>query len=395
MKTIIGSKDITVFLTGRVDSVNAPEVEGELFDIAECNKGKKLVLDSSEMEYISSAGLRVLMKLKKKYNDFELINVTPDIYEILSTTGFTEILTIHKKLKEITVNEDNFIGAGANGKVYRLDDERIVKVYNPISNPPEKIEREKAAARQAFVHGIPSAIPFDIVKIDGMYGMIYELINADTLGKYINSHPEEMEKYAVEMAELLRQLHDTEFTGNELPDARLGLKNWIKIAEDSGYYRQSDLDKVYDLVDSIPHRDTFIHGDFHPGNIMLSDGEMFLIDMTDASIGHPVIDLLGMFQLMKLLPLKRPAIAPRYTGMKMELSVGMWDAFLRRYLGSDDASKISEVEKVLGIYGFIRSLGGVTFSDEVPDGVRREQAAKIIHCILKGIEQGITNVDFL
>ena len=344
MKTIIGSKDITVFLTGRVDSVNAPEVEGELFDIAECNKGKKLVLDSSEMEYISSAGLRVLMKLKKKYNDFELINVTPDIYEILSTTGFTEILTIHKKLKEITVNEENFIGAGANGKVYRLDDERIVKVYNPISNPPEKIEREKAAARQAFVHGIPSAIPFDIVKIDGMYGMIYELINADTLGKYINSHPEEMEKY---------------------------------------------------VVDSIPHRNTFIHGDFHPGNIMLSDGEMFLIDMTDASIGHPVIDLLGMFQLMKLLPLKRPAIAPRYTGMKMELSVGMWDAFLRRYLGTDDASKISEVEKVLGIYGFIRSLGGVTFSDEVPDGVRREQAAKIIHCILQGIEQGITNVDFL
>ena len=154
MKTIIGSKDITVFLTGRVDSVNAPEVEGELFDIAECNKGKKLVLDSSEMEYISSAGLRVLMKLKKKYNDFELINVTPDIYEILSTTGFTEILTIHKKLKEITVNEENFIGAGANGKVYRLDDERIVKVYNPISNPPEKIEREKAAARQAFVQDI-------------------------------------------------------------------------------------------------------------------------------------------------------------------------------------------------------------------------------------------------
>ena len=100
MKTIIGSKDITVFLTGRVDSVNAPEVEGELFDIAECNKGKKLVLDFSEMEYISSAGLRVLMKLKKKYNDFELINVTPDIYEILSTTGFTEILTIHKKLKD-------------------------------------------------------------------------------------------------------------------------------------------------------------------------------------------------------------------------------------------------------------------------------------------------------
>jgi uncharacterized protein (TIGR02172 family) len=395
LKTVIDSSSVTVFFKGRVDSVNAPEVERELFEIAENNKGRKPVLDFSELEYISSAGLRVLMKLKKKYETLELINVTPDIYEILSTTGFTEILTIHKKLKEISVSEENYIGAGANGKVYRLDDERIVKLYNPVSNPPEKIEREKAAARQAFVHGIPSAIPFDIVKIDGMLGMIYELINADTLGKYINMHPEDMEKYAVEMAQLLRQLHDTEFTENELPDARLGLKNWIKIAEDSGYYKQSDLDKVYDLVDSIPWRNTFIHGDFHPGNIMISDGEMFLIDMTDASIGHPVIDLLGAFQLMKLLPSKNSAFAPRYTGMKMEVSVGMWDIFIRNYLGTDDISKIAEVERTLSIYGLIRSLGGVTFSDGVPDNARIEQAAKIIYSILKGIEQGAAKIDFI
>ena len=69
---------------------------------------------------------------------------------------------INKKLKEINVDNAELLGAGANGRVYRVDEEQIVKVYNKISNPPEKIRREQESARRAFVHGIPSAIPFEL-----------------------------------------------------------------------------------------------------------------------------------------------------------------------------------------------------------------------------------------
>ena len=224
------------------------KLEKEIFDVAEKEKPRKIILNCNDLVYISSAGLRVLMKIKKEFKDVVIDDVSLDVYEILSMTGFTEIIPVNKKLRSIMVKEENLLGAGANGKVYRLDNERIVKLYNPVSNPPEKIK-----------------------------------INAITLGEYVHKNPDTLEEYALKMSLMLKELHSTEFKEDELPDARFTLKVWVNIAEKSGYYQENELSKVYGLIESIPYRNTFIHGDFHPGNIMISDGELFLIDMGDAS----------------------------------------------------------------------------------------------------------------
>lgn len=97
-------------------------------------------------------------------------------------------------MRDISVEGLDLIGAGANGRVYRLNEEQIVKVYNPLTNPYEKIEREKRAARAAFTHGIPTAISFDIVRVGSEYGMVYELLNAKTLGATIEEDPTHAEE---------------------------------------------------------------------------------------------------------------------------------------------------------------------------------------------------------
>ncbi len=51
-----------------------------------------------------------------------------------------------ENLKEYKIDGLPKIGEGVNGSVYRIDDETIIKVYNPLTNPPEKIEREKKSA---------------------------------------------------------------------------------------------------------------------------------------------------------------------------------------------------------------------------------------------------------
>ncbi len=82
-------------LEGRLDTITAPELERELK--ASLDGVSELVLDFAKLEYVSSAGLRVLLaaqKLMTKQGSMKLVNVNETIMEILDVTGFVDILTI-------------------------------------------------------------------------------------------------------------------------------------------------------------------------------------------------------------------------------------------------------------------------------------------------------------
>ena len=86
----------TVFkLEGRLDTVTAPELENAINNEGEALEN--LVLDFGGINYISSAGLRVLLGAQKKMNEqgsMELINVGEDVMDILEMTGFADVLVI-------------------------------------------------------------------------------------------------------------------------------------------------------------------------------------------------------------------------------------------------------------------------------------------------------------
>ena len=94
-----GIKD-TVLLSGRLDTTTAPELEA--FMEKELKDTQELVFDLTDLEYISSAGLRVLLKVQKYMNkkgDFKLTHVSEVIEEIFEITGFSDILTIELFIK--------------------------------------------------------------------------------------------------------------------------------------------------------------------------------------------------------------------------------------------------------------------------------------------------------
>lgn len=99
MKTTLENKTLTVYLADRIDTTNAKKVEAELFAAVDENEktADSIVLDMKDLVYISSSGLRVLLKLRKsKSIPVKVVNVSNDIYEIFEVTGFTEILDIEK-----------------------------------------------------------------------------------------------------------------------------------------------------------------------------------------------------------------------------------------------------------------------------------------------------------
>ena len=95
----IGIKRITeetrIEITDRLDTTTAPELEETI--ATDVSDKTNLVLDVKGMEYVSSAGLRVLLAAQKKmskHGTMKVVNVCPEVMEIFEITGFTEILTI-------------------------------------------------------------------------------------------------------------------------------------------------------------------------------------------------------------------------------------------------------------------------------------------------------------
>ena len=86
---------LTVILEGRLDTTTAPDLEKELKD--SLDDVTELIMDFEKLEYISSAGLRVLLsaqKIMSRQGEMKLIHVSNTIMEIFEVTGFADILTI-------------------------------------------------------------------------------------------------------------------------------------------------------------------------------------------------------------------------------------------------------------------------------------------------------------
>ena len=84
--------ELTVAIEGRLDTLTAPELEEQLE--AELDGVEKLIFDFAELEYISSAGLRVLLAAQKEMDEMVVKNVRPEVMEVFEVTGFADFLNI-------------------------------------------------------------------------------------------------------------------------------------------------------------------------------------------------------------------------------------------------------------------------------------------------------------
>ena len=91
----LAEKNLTISLEGRLDTMTAPDLETQL--TASLGGVENLVFDLAKLEYISSAGLRVLLSAQKTMNKqgtMVVRNATEEVKEIFEVTGFSDILTI-------------------------------------------------------------------------------------------------------------------------------------------------------------------------------------------------------------------------------------------------------------------------------------------------------------
>ena len=344
---------LTIFLKGHIDSANAGDVEKEIEEARAQSSASDLLLDASELNYISSAGLRVILRLRKQMPDLSVINVSPEVYEIFDMTGFTEMINVQKAYRQISVEGCEVIGQGANGKVYRIDPDTIVKVYlNPDSLP--EIHRERELARTAFVLGVPTAIPYDVVRVGEGYGSVFELLNAESFVKLLTKGKKSLDEVAKMSIDLLKLIHSTEVKPGSMPDMKAVALDWADFLKD---YLPEDLyTKLHDLVAAVPEDHHMMHGDYHLKNVMLQNGESLLIDMDTLCYGHPVFELASMFNAYVGYGELDHDITLNFMGIPFETAKEFWDKSLKLYLDDADEETIRSVEEKAQIVGYTRIM---------------------------------------
>ena len=370
----------------RIDTSNAAEVEKRI--LAETEKTDEVPsFDASELTYISSAGLRILLKVKKKYPSQKLwINwVSPEIYDILENTGFTVMFDVKKRMREVSVDGCEVIGKGFYGTVYRLDDETIVKVYEPDVSL-FNIEIEQQRAKSAFVNGLPTAIPYDTVRVGECYGAVYELFRSKTLNEILIEEPDRADELIEKYVDFIKQIHGTRAYGVSLPTATGAFWRYLDyIRSELPSYTYEILKKMLSLM---PYDDRFVHGDLQMKNVMMCDGELMLIDMDTLTKGQPVFDLQALYVTYELFLEDDPDNSMDFLGISADMSHHIWNRVIRLYLGTEDERTIAAAEdkiRLLALIRFMYIILSSSLSDTELGQLRISHAKKSIEELLKKV----------
>ena len=327
----MSEKVLNILLDKRIDSNNSNEVLDKLNGIINDSDKETVELDANELEYISSAGLRVLLTIRKKSGKtIRIINVSSEVYEIFDVTGFNQLLDVSKKMREISVEGCEIIGSGFCGNVYRIDPETIVKVYeNEAADSLEDIENEKRMAKIALVGGIPTAISYDIVKVGNHYGSVFELLKAKSFNSLIVQNTDDAETITKKFVDFLKQIHETEIVNPLLLPAK---DKFVKYLDEIKSYLSEGLYSLLKkMVLAIKDSDHVVHGDPQMKNIMMVDGDPMLIDMDTLCSGEPIFDLQALYVTYMAFGEDDPENSMNFLGIKKELATSIWNWILNYY----------------------------------------------------------------
>lgn len=377
------------YLKGEIDSFNAKEFEDELLKFHEDNG--ELILDASQLEYMSSSGIRALIKLSRLQDEVRIDNVNDAVFSIFYSAGLTEIFTINREMLDLKDDGWEVAGVGASGTVYKIDDDTAIKVYKEGINF-DYVNRERELARQAFISGVPTIIPNRNAKVNGQYATIFELVNSSSLGEMLTNNPDRFDELMDSYVDMIKSLHKLEDNKDYFPNLQdLWLKYEYMIREGLS---KDDADLVVDLYKNSLRSKNLLHGDIHPGNVMISDGEMVLVDMASMSTGPDIFDVSSIYRLAMYgenVGLKDAAVETM--GIEYEMFVPFWEAFAKRYYGVDDRDTIDKINKQLTAVAAL----DITFSINTipPESARnyyKKVGSKVVDKIIRPNEDMIRRI---
>lgn len=346
---------LQVRVSGPLDAANGQEL-GESLGV---DGSADVVLDLADCGYLSSAGLRVVLELHKQLSKLRrrliVTNASDVTYRIFETTGFTRMMDISRRAQKISIDGLELMSSGVCGECYRLDAERVVKLY--YEGVDAKIaEQEKCLAREALIMGIPTAISFEVVTCGSRTGVVYEMLNAELLSDAIRNDLGQLEHHAKTLVSIARRIHSAKPSSKDIPSIKPRLV--ASIEQLRGDLLNADVQMLHDKLASVPDAETCVHFDLHTSNIMIKDGESMIIDLGDFSRGSWLFDL-GVLYMIYGVP--RLGLCERATQIPAAKGVELWQRIEQQYFADKSPEEWKYFHRNRNFLASLRLIYASTF----------------------------------
>lgn len=230
----------------------------------------------------------------------------------------------------IDLNDYVHAGEGANGESFnhKTDPSIMMKLYNPgkVQQPLD----EMILARKVFDLGIPTPEPGDYVTDGIRYGIRFRRVAGKvSYSRATADHPEKVEQYASEFAEMCKKLHQVHVDTTQFENVK---DRYYRLLEENPFFDRAQKDAIGKFIADAPDATTAIHGDLQFSNAIFVGDKRYFIDLGDFCYGYHLFDV-GMVYLCACV--SDEAFIQEVFHMPKSLSTRFWECFVPYYFGAD------------------------------------------------------------
>ena len=228
-----------------------------------------------------------------------------------------------------------------NSKSYMSPDKKwMVKFGTEFTNNSiEQFEVEKQITLKALEVGVKTPKVQDVVQLpDGTSGLIYEYIEGKkSIARAASEDLDNIDYYIKRFAHIAKDMHSKTCDVNKFESVDARAREQIT-SKDILNERQKEA--ALKFLDTIEEKNIFIHGDFQPGNFIITKDDEFAIDLSAAAYGNPVYDVSTFYFFLHYLP---PEVGEMIFHIDRKYFPGMWRSFVKYYFDTTDEKVFTEI----------------------------------------------------
>ncbi len=251
----------------------------------------------------------------------------------------------------IDLKDYELSGGGKLGESYNKKDDPdiLLKLYSTELEKMGLDEYDRAC--KVYNLGLPCPEPGQLVRTaDNRVAIQFKRIHGKlSYARALSIHPERMEQYAAEFAELCKKLHSTTPPHGLFPTFKDQSRQYIM---ENPFLTDEERNGILHFIDSQPDADTALHGDLHIGNVIFDEqGRKYLIDLSEFSTGSPMFDLGIIYLQCCFIPNE---VEMELYHITKDVSVPFWNLFIKNYIGPD--TDVEEFNRQILPYALLRIL---------------------------------------